>query len=95
MKQHMKYVETYSAEENYQSLTYEDTLLIREEVAPLILPERDAVTAIAKLITNRPLTETDVESLQQILWRKVDFTDLMVWFGIKRVIDTINVNAVA
>lgn len=83
MKQHMKYVETYSAEGNYQSLTYEDTLLIREEVAPLILPEGDAVTAIAKLITNRPLTETDV------------FTDLTVWFGIKRVIDTINANAVA
>ena len=82
MKQHMKYVETYSAEKNYQSLTYEDTLLIREKVAPLILPEGDAVTAIAKLITNRPLTETDV------------FTDLTVWFGIKRVIDTINVNAV-
>lgn len=82
MKQHMKYVETYSSEENYQSLIYEDTLLIREEVAPLILPEGDAVTAIAKLITNRPLTETDV------------FTDLTVWFGIKRVIDTINANAV-
>lgn len=82
MKQHMKYVETYSAEENYQSLTYEDTLLIREEVVPLILPGGDAVTAIAKLITNRLLTETDV------------FTDLTMWFGIKRVIDTINVNAV-
>ena len=91
----MKYVETYSAEENYQSLTYEDTLLIREEVAPLILPGGDAVTAIAKLKTNRPLTETDVESLQQILWRKVVFTDLTMWFGIKRVIDTINANAVA
>lgn len=82
MKQHMKYVETYSAEGNYQSLTDEDTLLTREEVASLILPGGDAVTAIAKLITNRLLTETDV------------FTDLTVWFGIKRVIDTINVNAV-
>ena len=46
VKQHMKYVEIYSAEENYQSLTYEDTLLIREEVAPLILPEGDEVTAV-------------------------------------------------
>ena len=78
----MKYVETYSAEGNYQSLTDEDTLLTREEVASLILPGGDAVTAIAKLITNRLLTETGV------------FTDLTVWFGIKRVIDTINVNAV-
>lgn len=86
MKQHMKYVETYSAEENYQSLTYEDTLLIREEVAPLILPEGDAVTAIAKLITNRPFT--DQGSITDV------FTDLTMWFGTKRVIDTINVNAV-
>lgn len=38
VKQHLKYVELYSAESNYQSLTYEDTLLVREEVAPLILP---------------------------------------------------------
>ena len=37
VKQHLKYVELYSAESNYQSLTYEDTLLVREEVAPLIL----------------------------------------------------------
>ena len=27
-------------------LTYEDTLLVREEVAPLILPESDEVTAV-------------------------------------------------
>lgn len=37
VKQHLKYVELYSAESNYQSLTYEETLLVREEVAPLIL----------------------------------------------------------
>ena len=44
--QHLKYVELYSEESNYQMLTYEDTLLVREEVAPLILPESDEVTAV-------------------------------------------------
>ena len=46
VKQHMKYVELYSSEKNYQSLTYADTLLVREEVAPLILPDADEVTAV-------------------------------------------------
>lgn len=46
VRQHLKYVELYSEESNYQMLTYEDTLLVREEVAPLILPESDEVTAV-------------------------------------------------
>ena len=33
-------------EANYQTLTYEDTLVVREEVAPLILPDGDEVNAI-------------------------------------------------
>lgn len=45
VKQHLKYVELYSAESNYQSLTYEDTLLVREEVAPLILPGGEDASA--------------------------------------------------
>ncbi len=43
VRQHLKYVDLYSEESNYQMLTYEDTLLVREEVAPLILPESDEV----------------------------------------------------
>ena len=35
VRQHLKYVELYSTEANYQTLTYEDTLIVREEVAPL------------------------------------------------------------
>ena len=31
---------------NYQTLTYEDTLIIREEVAPLILPDGDDASAV-------------------------------------------------
>ena len=41
VRQHLKYVDLYSVETNYQTLTYEDTLLVREELAPLILPNDD------------------------------------------------------
>ena len=46
VKQHLRYVELYSNEENYQTITYEDTQIVREEVAPLIRPEGDEVDAI-------------------------------------------------
>jgi len=46
VKQHLKYVELYSSESNYQCLTYEDTLLVREELAPLILPDGDEASAV-------------------------------------------------
>ena len=46
VRQHLKYVDLYSVETNYQSLTYEDTLVVREEVAPLILPDEDEASAV-------------------------------------------------
>lgn len=46
VRQHLKYVDLYSEEANYQKLTFEDTLIVREEVAPLILPEEDEVNAV-------------------------------------------------
>ncbi len=46
VRQHVKYVDLYSDESNYQTLTYEDTLLVREELAPLILPDSDEATAV-------------------------------------------------
>lgn len=46
VRQHIKYVDLYSSESNYQSLSYEDTLLVREELAPLILPDADEATAV-------------------------------------------------
>ena len=46
VKQHLKYVEIYANEENYVSLTYEDTLYIREELAPLIIPDEDEASAV-------------------------------------------------
>lgn len=32
VRQHLKYVDLYSSEENYNALTYEDTLIVKEEV---------------------------------------------------------------
>lgn len=46
VRQHLKYVDLYSVEENYQTLTYEDTLIVREELAPLILPDHDEASAV-------------------------------------------------
>ncbi len=46
VRQHIKYVDLYSTEVNYQMLTFEDTLLVREELAPLILPDGDEATAV-------------------------------------------------
>jgi len=41
VKQHLKFVELYATPENYQAVTYEDTLIMRQELAPLILPDED------------------------------------------------------
>ena len=46
VRQHLKYVDTYAAAENDLSLTYEDTLNVREELAPLIEPENDEASAL-------------------------------------------------
>lgn len=46
VRQHLKYVDLYSDKSNYQTLGYEDTLIVREELAPLILPDDDEATAV-------------------------------------------------
>lgn len=46
VKQHLKYVELYAEEKNYAVLCYEDTLHMESELAPLILPDADAVSAV-------------------------------------------------
>lgn len=46
VRQHLKYVEMYSVESSYNCLTYEDTLIVREELAPLILPDADETSAV-------------------------------------------------
>ena len=46
VRQHLKYVELYSNPDNYQALSYEDTLLIEQELAPLIIPDEDDAKAV-------------------------------------------------
>ena len=46
VRQHLKYVEFYANPDNYQTLTYEDTLIIGEELAPLIIPDEDDAKAV-------------------------------------------------
>ena len=46
VRQHLKYVELYANPDNYAALSYEDTLIIKEELAPLITPEEDDAKAL-------------------------------------------------
>lgn len=46
VRQHLKYVELYSNTDNYVSLTYENTLTMGEELAPLIIPDKDEPNAV-------------------------------------------------
>lgn len=46
VKQHLKYVELYSDPESYKALTYEDTLIMTDELAPLVLPDPDDAKAL-------------------------------------------------
>ena len=46
VRQHLKYVELYANADNYQALTYEDTLMIKQELAPLIVPDDDDAKAL-------------------------------------------------
>ncbi len=41
VRQHLKYVELYAEPGSYTALSYEDTLIIKEELAPLITPDED------------------------------------------------------
>ena len=46
VRQHLKYVELYANPENYAALSYEDTLIIKEELASLITPDEDEPAAM-------------------------------------------------
>ena len=46
VRQHLKCVDLYSIPDHYQMLTYEDCLMVRQELAPLILPDEDEVSAV-------------------------------------------------
>lgn len=46
VRQHLRFVDQYGNPENYKGLTYDDTLVVREELAPLILPEKGDAKAL-------------------------------------------------
>ncbi len=46
VRQHLRYVEKFSAPESYSALSYEDTLMISEELAPLVAPDGDDPKAV-------------------------------------------------
>ncbi len=46
VRQHLKYVELFSNPDNYTTLTYEDTLNMKEELCPLITPDDDDAKAM-------------------------------------------------
>ena len=46
VKQHLKFVELYTKPNRYLSLSYEDTLMMQQELAPLLLPEPDDPKAL-------------------------------------------------
>ena len=46
VKQHLKYVERYADPANYQALSYEDTLMMAQELSPLIIPDADDPKAL-------------------------------------------------
>jgi len=43
---HLRYVEKFSNPKSYEALTYEDTLLMGSELAPLVAPDQDEAKAI-------------------------------------------------
>ena len=46
VRQHLKFVELFSNPDNYAALTYENTLQMRDELAPLITPDADDAKAV-------------------------------------------------
>ena len=46
VKQHLKYVELYSDPDSYKALTFENTLEMTDELAPLIMPDPDDAKAL-------------------------------------------------
>jgi len=46
VRQHLRYVEQYSNPDNYAALTYENTLQMEAELAPLLTPDADEASAV-------------------------------------------------
>ena len=46
VRQHLREVERFSDPQSYEPLSYEDTLVIEKEVAPLVLPDKEDAAAL-------------------------------------------------
>ena len=46
VRQHLKYVEQFSDPDSYQTLSYEDTLMMKQELVPLITPDEGDAKAV-------------------------------------------------
>ena len=46
VRQHLKYVELFSNPDNYETLSFEDTVNVGMELAPLIIPDKDNAKAL-------------------------------------------------
>lgn len=92
VRQHLKYVDLYATEANYQVLTYEDSTSLDSRQIYF-------VNQIAEYIVHNGMM-TDLSVLQESPFTDQGsvveiFTDLTVWMGIRKVIESINANAAA
>ena len=92
VRQHLKYVDLYATEANYQVLTYEDStsldsrqIYFENQIVEYIV--HNGMMKDLSVLQESPFT--DQGSVVEI------FTDLTVWMGIRKVIESINANAAA
>ena len=90
VRQHLKYVDLYATEANYQVLTYEDSTSLDSRQIYF-------VNQIVEYIVHNGMMK-DLSVLQESPFTDqgsvVDiFTDLTLWMGIRKVIESINYNA--
>lgn len=92
VRQHLKYVDLYATEANYQVLTYEDSTSLDSRQIYFVNQIVEYIVHNGMMIDLSVLQEspfTDQGSVVEI------FTDLTVWMGIRKVIESINANAAA
>ena len=90
VRQHLKYVDLYATEANYQVLTYEDSTSLDSRQIYFVNQIVEYIVHNGMMTDLSVLQEspfTDQGSVVEI------FTDLTVWMGIRKVIESINANA--
>ena len=92
VRQHLKYVDLYATEASYQVLTYEDSTSLDSRQIYFVNQIVEYIVHNGMMKDLSVLQEspfTDQGSVVEI------FTDLTVWMGIRKVIESINANAAA